>query len=238
MLENFVDGLSGHLQGSFLLAYVTVYLGGVLVSFTPCVYPVLPITAAFIGARGSGSRGRGLLLSLVYVLGMAVTYTLLGAIAALSGKLFGQIQASPWTSFFIGNLCILMGLSMMDVFTLPVRMPEFIMRAQPRKRAAGLAGSFFVGAASGLVIGPCTAPALAVVLGYAATRQNVLFASSLMFVFAVGMGTLLILVGTFAGLLAGIPKSGAWMVRISRIFGWILLGTGEYFLINAGMLWS
>ena len=97
---------------------------------------------------------------------------------------------------------------MMDVFTLPVRMPDFIMRAQPRKRTAGMAGSFLVGAASGLVIGPCTAPALAVVLGYAATRQNVAFASSLMFVFAVGMGTLLILVGTFAGFLAGIPKSG------------------------------
>ena len=237
MVDNFVDGLSGYMQGSFLLSYLAVYLGGVLVSFTPCMYPVLPITAAFIGARGSGSRGRGFLLSLIYVLGMAVTYTLLGAIAALSGKLFGQIQASPWTSFFIGNLCILMGLSMLDVFTLPIRMPEFIMRAQPRKRTAGVAGGFLVGAASGLVMGPCTAPALAVVLGYAATRQNVAFASSLMFVFAVGMGTLLILVGTFAGLLAGIPKSGVWMVRINRICGWILLGTGEYFLITAGMLW-
>ncbi len=237
MVDNFVDGLSGYLQGSLLLSYLAVYLGGVLVSFTPCMYPLLPVTVAFIGAQGSGSRGRGFVLSLIYVLGMAVTYTLLGAIAALSGKLFGQIQASPWTSFFVGNLCILMGLSMMDVFTVPIRMPAFIMRAQPRKRAAGMAGSFLVGAASGLVMGPCTAPALAVVLGYAATRQNVAFASSLMFVFAVGMGTLLILVGTFAGLLAGIPKSGVWMVRISRICGWILLGTGEYFLITAGMLW-
>jgi thiol:disulfide interchange protein DsbD len=237
MVENFVDGLSGYLQGSFLLSYLAVYLGGVLVSFTPCVYPVIPITAAFIGARGSSSRGRGFLLSLTYVLGMAFTYALLGAIAALSGNLFGQIQASPWTSFFIGNLCILMGLSMMDVFTLPARMPAFIMRAQSREKTTGMAGSFLVGAASGLVMGPCTAPALAVVLGYAATRENIAFAASLMFVFAVGMGTLLVLVGTFAGLLAGIPKSGMWMVRISRIFGWILLGTGEYFLISAGMLW-
>jgi cytochrome c-type biogenesis protein len=168
---------------------------------------------------------------------MAVTYTLLGAIAALSGKLFGQIQSSPWTSFFVANLCILMGLSMMDVFTIPIRMPAFIMRAQPREKTTGTVGSFLVGAASGLVMGPCTAPALAVVLGYAATRQNVAFAASLMFFFAVGMGTLLILVGTFAGLLAGIPKSGRWMVRISHICGWVLLGAGEYFLISAGMLW-
>lgn len=238
MVESFIAGLTGYLEESFLLAYLAVYLGGVLVSFTPCVYPVLPITVAFIGQQGSGSRGRGLFLSLIYVLGMAVTYTLLGAVAALSGKLFGQIQASPWTSLFVGNLCILMGLSMLGVFTLPVRLPEFVMRAQPEKKREGIAGSFLVGAASGLIIGPCTAPALAVVLGYAATRQNVAFASSLMFVFAVGMGTLLILVGTFAGLLASIPKSGRWMVWISRIFGWILLATGEYFLITAGMLWG
>jgi cytochrome c-type biogenesis protein len=238
MAENFINGLSAYLQGSFLLSYLAVYLGGVLVSFTPCVYPVVPITVAFIGARGSSSRrSLAFFLSLIYVLGMAVTYTILGAFAALSGKLFGQIQSNPWTYFLIGNLCILMGLSMLDVFSLRIRTPSFVTRVRTRKKTAGMAGTFLVGAASGLVMGPCTAPALAVVLGYAATRQNVAFAASLMFVFALGMGTLLILIGTFAGLLAGIPKSGRWMVRTSHIFGWILLGAGEYFLINAGILW-
>lgn len=237
MVENFIGGLTAYMQGSYLLSYVAVYLGGLLVSFTPCIYPVVPITIAFIGARGSGSRSRAFFLSLIYVLGMAATYTVMGAVAALSGKLFGQIQSNPWTYFLIGNLCILMGLSMLDVFHLNIRTPEFVTRVQPRKKTSGMVGSFFVGAASGLVMGPCTAPVLAVVLGYAATRENVAFASSLMFVFALGMGTLLILIGTFAGLLASIPKSGAWMVRISRIFGWLLLAVGEYFLINAGILW-
>jgi thiol:disulfide interchange protein DsbD len=130
-----------------------------------------------------------------------------------------------------------MGLSMLDVFSFSIRMPDFISRQQNVKKSKGFLGSFLVGAASGMVMGPCTAPALAVVLGYAATRQNVALAAGLMFVFALGMGTLLILVGTFAGLLAGIPKSGTWMVRISKAFGWILLATGEYFLVNAGMLW-
>jgi cytochrome c-type biogenesis protein len=237
MVDHFIDGLSAYLQESFLLSYLAVYLGSILVSFTPCLYPVVPITVAVIGARGSGSRSRAFLLSLIYVIGMAVTYTVLGAGAALSGKLFGQIQSNPWTYFLIGNLCILMGLSMLDVFSLRIRTPDFVTRVRTREKTAGMAGCFLVGAASGLVIGPCTAPALAVVLGYAATRQNVAFASSLMFVFALGIGTLLILIGTFAGLLAGIPKSGRWMVRISHIFGWILLGAGEYFLINAGTLW-
>ena len=237
MVEHFVNGLSGYLQGSYLLAYLAVYLGGVLVSFTPCVYPILPITVAFIGARGSGSMGRGFVLAVTYVLGMAVTYMILGAVASLSGKLFGQIQTNPWTYFLIGNLCIFMGLSMMGVFSLQIRTPGFVTRMQRQKKIYGITSSFLVGAASGLVMGPCTAPALAVILGYAATRQNLVFASSLMFVFAVGMGTVLILLGTFTGLLAGIPRSGPWMVRVSRVFGWILIGTGEYFLINAGMLW-
>jgi cytochrome c-type biogenesis protein len=236
MIENFINGLSAYLQESVFLSFLAVYLGGVLISFTPCIYPVIPITVGFIGARG-GSKSRSFFLSLIYVLGMAVTYTILGAFAALSGKLFGQIQSNPWTYFVIGNICIIMGLSMLDVFSLSVRTPGFITRVQSKKRTEGIGGSFCVGAVSGLVMGPCTAPVLAVILSYAATRQNVAFAAGLMFVFACGMGTLLILVGTFAGLLAGIPKSGVWMVRISRLFGWILLGAGEYFLINAGILW-
>lgn len=236
-MQNFIDGLSLYMQGSASLSFLAVYLAGVLVSFTPCIYPVIPITIAVIGASGSGSRGRGLLLSLIYVAGMAATYTALGAVAALSGMIFGRIQSNPWTYFLIGNLCILMGLSMLGLFSFSVPMPEFMRRGPSGGRSKGMAGSFWMGVVSGLVMGPCTAPALAVVLSYAATRQNLVFASSLMFVFALGMGTLLILVGAFAGLLASIPKSGAWMTRISRIFGWILLGAGEYFLINAGMFW-
>ena len=236
MIENFVGNLSAYLQDSVFLSFLAVYLGGVLISFTPCIYPVVPITVAFIGARGE-SKGRSFFLSLIYVLGMAFTYTILGAVAALSGKLFGQIQSNPWTYFVIGNICILMGLSMFDLFALSVRTPTSIIRARSRKGAKGMVGAFGVGAASGLVMSPCTAPVLAVILSYAATRQNVAFASGLLFVFACGMGTLLLLAGTFAGFLASIPKSGVWMVRISRLFGWILLGAGEYFLINAGMLW-
>ncbi|MEW6333733.1 MAG: cytochrome c biogenesis protein CcdA [Thermodesulfobacteriota bacterium] len=237
MIEHFISGLSGYVQESFLLAYIAVYLGGVLVSFTPCIYPLIPITVAFIGANGRGSKSRGFVMAVMYVLGMAFTYTFLGVFAALSGKLFGQIQSNPWTYFIVGNLCIIMGLSMMDLFSLRIRTPDFVTRVQLQKNVPGLMGSFLVGAASGFVISPCTAPALAVVLGYVATQQNVAFASSLMFVFALGMGTLLILLGTFAGLLAGLPRSGAWMARVSHLFGWVLLGTGEYFLISAGMLW-
>ncbi len=237
MVENLINGLSGYLQNSVSLAFLAVYMAGVLVSFTPCIYPVVPITLACIGARGVGSKTKGFTLSLIYVSGMAFTYAILGMIAALSGKLFGQIQTNPWTYLVIGNLFLLMGLSMLGVFSLSIRPPRFITALSRGKKGSGIVGSFLTGAVSGMIVGPCTTPALAVVLGYAATKQNVTLAALLMFVFALGMGTLLILVGTFAGLLAGIPKSGAWMVRISKAFGWILVATGEYFLINAGMLW-
>jgi cytochrome c-type biogenesis protein len=236
MIENFISGLSLYLQDSVILAYVAVYLAGVLISFTPCIYPVIPITVAFIGAHGAGTRTRSLVLSIVYVFGMALTYTVLGAVAALSGRLFGHFQTNFWTYFVIANICMLMGLSMLDVFMLAVRTPGFITRIQPRESTRGMAGSFAVGALSGLVVGPCTAPVFAVLLGYVAGRQNVAVGMSLLFVFALGMGTLLVIAGTSAGLLAGMPRSGPWMARIKHLFGWILLGAGEYFLIKAGSL--
>jgi thiol:disulfide interchange protein DsbD len=235
-MENFIDSLSVYLHGSSILAYAVVYLGGVFISFTPCVYPVAPITVAFIGAHGSGSKMRGLMLSVIYVLGMSVTYASLAAIAAFTGMLFGQIQTNPWTYFIVANICILMGLSMLEVFVLPVRVPGFMTKVRPEKK--GIVSSFFVGALSGLVMGPCTAPVLAVLLSYVAKSQNVIFGISLLFVFALGMGTLLIILGTFAGLLTSLPKSGMWMTRISHISGWILLAMGEYFLIQAGSFWG
>ncbi|MGC9975875.1 MAG: cytochrome c biogenesis protein CcdA [Syntrophales bacterium] len=234
-MENLVEGLSVYLHGSFILAYVAAYFGGVLMSLTPCMYPMVPITIAFIGAHSSGSKVKSLTLSIVYVLGMSVTYTILAAVAALTGKLFGQIQTNPWTLFIVANICILMGLSMLEVFVLPIRVPGFLAKAQPKKR--GIAGSFLIGAISGLVVGPCTTPALAVLLSFVATSQNIVFGMSLFFIFAFGMGTLLIAVGTFAGLLTSLPKSGMWMTKVSHICGWILLAVGEYFLIQAGMVW-
>jgi thiol:disulfide interchange protein DsbD len=235
-MENFIDSLSVYLHGSSILAYAVVYLGGVFISFTPCVYPVAPITVAFIGAHSSGSKMKGLVLSVIYVLGMSVTYASLAAIAALTGMLFGQIQTNPWTYFIVANICILMGLSMLEVFVLPVRVPGFMTKMQPEKK--GIVSSFFVGALSGLVMGPCTAPVLAVLLSFVAKSQNIIFGISLLFVFALGMGTLLIILGTCAGLLTSLPKSGMWMTRFSHISGWILLAMGEYFLIQAGSFWG
>jgi len=232
VIQNFIAGLENYLHGSLMLACLAVLLGGMLVSFTPCVYPVIPITVAYVGAQSGGSKLRAFILSVVYVLGMSFTYTVLGIVAALTGSLFGRIQTNPWTYFIVANVCVLLGLSMLDLFTLPL--PRLPARAQPRTAGGGIAASFFVGAASGLVLGPCTAPVLAVLLTYVATSQSVIYGMILLFLFAFGMGTLLIILGTFSGLLASLPAAGAWTLRIKRMFGWILIGMGEYFLIRAG----
>jgi len=237
MIEAFVENAAQYLQSSSLLAYLAVYAGGVLVSFTPCTYPVAPLTVAFIGAHSSGSKLKGFSLSLVYVFGMALTYTAIGAAAALTGQLFGRIQSNPWMFFLMANVCLLMGLSMLDAFALPIRTPRFVASLQPREKTRGAVGALLVGAASGLVMGPCTAPVLAVLLSFAATRQNVPYAMSLLFVFSLGMGTLLILLGTSAGVLANLPRSGMWMTRVNKFFGWLMIAAGEYFLLQAGMLW-
>lgn len=233
-MDSLLQSLEGYLQGPFILAYIAVYAAGVLISFTPCVYPVIPITVAFIGGQSQGSKLKGLVLSIFYVIGMAITYTILGSIAVLTGKLFGQFQTNPWTFFVVANICILLGLSMLEVFNLPL--PRFLTKFQPKDRKKGIIGSFLVGAASGLVLGPCTAPILAALLVLITSQGNIVFGISLLFVFAFGMGTLLIILGTFTGLLANMPQAGAWMVRIKKIFGWILIGMGEYFLIMSGKM--
>jgi cytochrome c-type biogenesis protein len=232
MLENLTNGLDLYLQGSAMLAYLAAFTGGVLVSFTPCMYPLIPITVSFIGINSKGSHLDGFFLSLFYVLGTSLTYTILGSIAGLTGSFFGSIQTSPWTNLVMANILIIMGLSMLEVFH--IALPSFFSHPAFTSRKKGFIGSLLLGIASGIIMSPCSAPVLAVLLSYVATKQNIVFGMSLLFVYSIGMGALLILLGTFTGLLASLPKSGPWMVRIQKAFGVIFIVMGEYFLITAG----
>ncbi len=232
MIESITNNIDIYLGSSLLMSYLAVYLGGFLVSLTPCVYPVIPITVAYVGGGGT-SRIEAIIRTTAYVLGMAVTYTALGAIAALTGSFFGRIQTNPWTFFILANIFILFGLSMLGVYTFSL---PGIKTHGRHGRKTGIASGLLMGIVSGLVIGPCTAPVLGVVLGYVAAKQNLFFGMSLLFVFATGMGTLLFLVGIFTGLLKSLPKPGKWMVWIQKIFGLVMIGIGEYFLFMAGSM--
>ena len=140
-MTHFLDSIPQLIQTNPLLAFAAVFLAGVLVSFTPCVYPVIPLTLGYIGARSTGVRWKGFIISLIYVLGMAMTYAVLGAFASLTGKLFGQIGTHPFTYFVVANICLGLGLSMLGVFELP----QISFIKTPSGKKEGLWGAFWVG---------------------------------------------------------------------------------------------
>ena len=229
---------------SSLLAYPAAFLAGMLISFTPCVYPVIPIQLGFIGGQtalagnegGSGKTGRaslrGFLLSVLFVTGMSLVYAALGAFAALTKTIFGTWASSPWTYILVGNVVLVLALSMLDVFQLP--MPQFLTKWNPERKGNGYLSALLIGAASGLVVGPCTAPALGAALTYVGSQGNVAFGASVLFVFAFGMGMLMIALGTFSGALAALPRSGVWMVKVKKAFGVVMILIAEYLFIQAG----
>lgn len=230
-MDNFLSQMESYLQTSLLLSFAAAYIGGLLASLTPCVYPMIPITAGVIGNSNlGGSKLRGFLLSLTYVTGMAVTYAGLGIFAAATGSFFGSINTSPWTFLVIGNIILLLGLGMLDIFKLPTVVPKFAANI------TGIPGAFLIGIFSGFVAGPCTAPVLGVLLAYVATTRDMIMGGLLLFVFAFGMGAILLAVGTFSGLMASIPRSGGWMLTVKKSIGLLMIILAEYFLVKAGMM--
>ncbi|MFC1703249.1 cytochrome c biogenesis protein CcdA [Candidatus Omnitrophota bacterium] len=215
-----------------VIDYFSVFGAGVIVSFTPCIYPLIPITLSVIAPKAEGSRSRGLYLSLVYVSGIAVTYSILGLIAGLTGTLFGKISSHPVSYAVIGVACIVFGLSMAEVIRLPVRQIS-LQRKTPKGDFISL---FIFGLISGLAIGPCVFPIVSSLLLYVASKQNLILATSLLFTFAFGMGFTLVLTGTFSSLLVSLPKPGRWMLWVKRIGGLVLVGIGIYFLIKTGRM--
>ncbi len=231
VVEQFIGGIEIYLKASIVLSFCAAFASGLLTSFTPCIYPMIPITAGFVSSGNlNGSKFRGFFLSLFYVVGMAVTYACLGVFAALTGSLFGGVSSNPWTHLFVANVMILFGLGMLDVFNFPTLGKDFSVEGH------GLPGAFIMGLASGFIAAPCSAPMVGALLAYVASTQNAVYGGSLLFIFALGMGALLLLIGTFSGIVASLPKSGVWMVRIKKGLGLGMIGIGEYFLIKMGQL--
>lgn len=197
---------------------------------------MMPITVAFVGARAQDSRWKGFVLSFFYVVGLALVYSALGAIAAFTGGLFGALTTNRWTYLVVGNICLFFALSMLEVF--PLRPPAFLNRIQIKNIPGhDVLSSFLLGGASALVVTTCTTPILGVLLTIVATKQNIVWGMSMLFAFSFGIGSLVILVGTFTGMLSSLPRSGLWMARIQKFFGLIMILAAEYFFIKTGEFW-
>lgn len=208
--------------------YLKAFLGGVGISFSPCVYPLIPVIIGYIGIKAGTTKFRGFSLSLTYVTGIAVTYSLLGLFASLTGKLFGTISSAPITSIVVGLIIILFGLSMLELFNLPL--PHLIKLPVLKER--NYFSTFLLGLSSGLIVGPCTAPALGAIMVYLAAKKNVVYGMSVLFSFAYGMGLVLILAGTFGSVLVNLPKAGKWLVYIKRLGAVILIVAGLFFIFT------
>jgi cytochrome c-type biogenesis protein len=226
------------LSGNPLLALPALFLGGVLTSLTPCVYPMIPITAAIVGGQSTGqaaSRLRPVLLTVTYVAGLAVVYSALGVFAGLTGTLFGSVSTNPWLYFAMANVLILAGLSMVDV--VPIRVPAGIMaRASNLGTAGRFSGAFAMGAMSGLVAAPCSAPVMAAVLTWVTVTHSAMLGFVYLLTFSLGMCALLVVVGLSTGGLARLPRAGAWMVTVKKVFALVMLGAAEYYLVKMGQL--
>lgn len=221
-----------------VLAVPALFAGGVLTSLTPCIYPMIPITAAIVGGQsfdGRAPRRRVIALTMAYVLGLSAVYALLGLLAGLSGAVFGAVSTNPWLSLMMANLLVAFALMMLDVIRVPVPR-RYLARAAALEGGGRLLPTFVMGAASGLVAAPCGAPVMGVVLAWVATTQSALLGFGYLFVFSLGMSVLLIAVGLSAGLLNRLPRAGAWMLRVKRGFAVVMFGVAEYYLIETGRL--
>lgn len=221
-----------------LLAVPVLFAGGVLTSLNPCIYPMIPVTAAIVGGNQLGvasPRRRTLLLTLTYVAGLAAVYSILGLVAGLTGTIFGAISTNPWLYFAMANLLIFSALMLFDVVPVPV--PRSLIEKASRAGTAGrYGGALVMGAVSGLVAAPCGAPIMAAVLTWVTTTQSAALGFVYLLSFSLGMCALLVIVGLSSGALARLPRSGMWMVWVKKGFGVVMLGVAEYYLIKMGQL--
>ncbi|MCA9722817.1 MAG: sulfite exporter TauE/SafE family protein [Gemmatimonadetes bacterium] len=220
-----------------LVALGLLFAAGVATSLTPCIYPMIPITAGVLGGAGAAtrSRRRTAALTAMYVLGLALVYATLGLVAGMTGTLFGTISSNPWAYFTFGNLLLLAALAMLDV--IPLRAPQRVLAWAGRLGGDSVGGAFLLGATSGLVAAPCGAPAFAAVLTWVASTRSAVWGFTYLFVFSLGMTALLVVVGLASGTLAALPRAGTWTLWIKRLGAIIMLAMAEYYFVKMGTTW-
>lgn len=233
------SGLTAQLSSSPLTALGLVFLGGVLTSLNPCIYPMIPITAAIVGGQSVGeaqpARWRTAILTFAYVFGLAAVYSTLGVIAGVTGTMFGTISTNPWLYFAMANMMMLAALAMFDV--IPIRLPTALAaRAATAGTAGRVSGAFVMGAMSGLVAAPCGAPVMAAILTWVSSQGSPALGFVYLLVFSLGMCALLVIVGLSSGAVSRLPRAGNWMLGVKKGFGIVMLGVAQYYLIEMGKL--
>lgn len=221
-----MEGLLEAVQGNPFLAIGAVLIGGLLSASSPCVLAILPLVIGYVGGASGGDQKKSVQYSLLFALGLSITFTILGAIAAIFGRLFGQVgQAWYWV---IGALVIAMGLSMLGLFQVRIPMPE---KLQPKTQ--GAIGAFLLGLLFGVASSPCATPVLVIILTFVASQGKVLYGILLLFVYAIGHVALIVVAGISAGFAQKFAESKGAMnfsVWTKKIFGTLVIFAGVYLI--------
>lgn len=223
--------LSSDVGGTFAarglpLTLLAIFVLGLALNLTPCVYPLIPITIGYFGQQSGSSTGRRVALSSLYVLGIAITYSALGVFSALSGKLFGAWLQHPGVLIFFAALMLIMATSMFGLFEL--RVPQFISNRSGGQ--SGLAGALTMGLVIGIVAAPCVGPFVISLIALVSSLQSPFLGFLMFFVLALGLGLPYLFLGIFSSSASALPRSGMWMVQVKRAMGFILIAMAFYFL--------
>ncbi|MDH5202096.1 MAG: thioredoxin family protein [Nitrospirota bacterium] len=215
-------------ESGLFLTLIGVFFGGIALNLTPCVYPLIPVTASYFGGR-SGDKRQGYLLihGVLYILGISIMNSTLGVTAALTGKLMGSLLQHPAVLIFVSSVFLLMALNFFGLWEL--RIPAFLSPIISKSHT-GYAGSLFMGLTLGIVAAPCIGPFIIGLLTMVAQKGDPLFGFLIFFTLSLGLGLPLFILSIFAGNLSKLPRSGEWLLWIRKFFGWIMLAMAVYFI--------
>ncbi len=214
-------------NSGLFLSLIFVFLAGLALNLTPCVYPLIPITIGYFGGQSEGKTSRLVMLGLLYMLGMALTYSVVGVVTSLSGAVFGSLLQNPIVIIIIALLFVALALSQFGVYEF--KLPDsWVMKAGGAK--GGAFGAFFMGLTMGIVAAPCIGPFVLGLVTYVAAKADPLYGFLMFFVLALGLGFPYLLLAIFSGKIKSLPRAGLWMEGVKHIFGFLLVGMAFYFL--------
>ncbi|MHB1686237.1 MAG: protein-disulfide reductase DsbD family protein [Ignavibacteriaceae bacterium] len=223
------DAISSTLASSgLLLSLLFVFVGGLALNLTPCVYPLIPITIGFFGGQSEGSTKKLFLMGLFFVIGMALTYSVIGVVTALSGAVFGSLLQNMWVIISIALIFVILSLSMFGLYE--IQMPNSLV-AKAGGAKNGYYGAFFMGLTMGIVAAPCIGPFVLGLVTFVAAKADPFYGFLMFFVLALGLGFPYLILAIFSGKIKKLPRSGEWMESVKHIFGFILLGMALYFIL-------
>lgn len=221
-------GINGFLSGRGLLwTLALIFMGGLALNLSPCIYPMIPITVSYFGGKSGRMKGAAMVHGILYLIGLSVTNSIMGMASALSGNMLGSMLQHPAALIVIGLIMMILGFSFFDLWE--VRVPPALNKIAS-KNLGGYFGTFFMGLTIGIIAAPCIGPFILGLLAYVGQKGDPLFGFLCFFILSMGMGLPICILALFSGAMKRLPLSGDWMLWIRRLMGWVLIAMAIYMI--------